>query len=207
MKTKLPLVFPCLLLAAGAHAQTPAPPVYRHSVGVGFERVGLDMPDAIGNRGLLNYSRHFRNDRLVVGANLGYVNAQNRRYLPGTNDFYVYGKRRKRVTSDLTAAFDFIRHPRHAFRIGAGPSLWYRNDEPLRSLGYTLNLTTGEVTNVRTEWGSPIKEVNFGYNVLVEYEYALTQQVLVSGKLKFFDSRKAGQSTIYGFGLGYRFGQ
>ena len=206
MKTKLPLVISCLLLARGAHAQTPAPPVYRHSVGIGFERVGLDAPDAIGNRGLLNYSRHFRNDRLVVGANLGYVNAQNRRYLPGTNDFYVYGKRRERITADFTAAFDFLRHPRHAFRLGAGPSLWYRQDELFDGGRYTVNLTTGQATNVNVRWRQE-KEWNFGYNVLVEYEYALTQQVLVSGKMKFFDSRKAGQSTIYGFGLGYRFGQ
>lgn len=50
MKTKLPLVVSCLLLSAGAHAQTPESPTYKHSVGIGFERVGLDAPDDIGNR-------------------------------------------------------------------------------------------------------------------------------------------------------------
>jgi hypothetical protein len=97
----------------------------------------------------------------------------------------------------------FIRHPRHAFRLGIGPSLWYRQDALLDGVTYTVNVTTNEISNVRAEWRQ-IKEVNFGYNVLMEYEYAFTERLLVSGKLKFFDSRQAGQSSIYGVGLGYR---
>ena len=204
MKLLLPLSL--LTLGAGLKAQAQAqtaPTTYRHSIGVGFERVGLDAPDAIGNRGLLNYSRHFRNDRLVLGANLGYLNALNAKYLPGTNDYYVYGKRRERISADLTLAFDFLKHARHALRLGAGPSLWYRQDELFDGGRYTVNFTTGEITNVQVRWRQE-KEVNFGYNVLVEYEYAFTEQLLVSGKLKFFDSRTAGQSSIYGVGVGYR---
>lgn len=199
MKTSLSLLF-CLLLCFKTYAQTPA---YRHSLGVGFERVGLDAPDAIGNRSLLNYSRHFRNDRLIVGANLGYLNVLNKRFLPNTNDYYVYGKRRERISADVTLAFDFLKHPRHALRLGAGPSLWYRQDQLIDDARYTVNLTTGEVTNVQVKWRQE-KEFNFGFNVLIEYEYALTDQLLISGKVKFVDLNKAGQSSIYGAGIGYR---
>jgi hypothetical protein len=96
-------------------------------------------------------ARHSHNDRIVLVNNLGYVNASNRRYLPGAGDNYVTGKPRERFTADVTLAFDFVRHPRHGFRVGAGPSLWYRQDEVIKRASYTLNLATGEVTNVRAE--------------------------------------------------------
>ncbi|SFQ79088.1 hypothetical protein SAMN04515668_4399 [Hymenobacter arizonensis] len=199
MKTTLSLLFG-LLLGFGAHAQTPT---HRHSFGVGFERVGLDAPDAIGNRCLLNYSRHFRHDRLVVGANLGYLSVSNKRYLANTNHYYVYGKRRERVSADVTLAFDLLKQARHALRLGAGPSLWYRQDELLDGGRYTVNVASGEVTDVQLKWRQE-KALNYGFNVLVEYEYALTDQLLVSGKVKFADLNKAGQSAIYGVGIGYR---
>jgi len=186
-------------LSFNAKAQNPT---YKHSVGVGLEHVGLDAPDGGGNRYLIRYTRHLHNDRFLLAGNAGYVKALNRRYL-GLNNYYVDGRRRERITADFTAAFDFIRHPRHAFRLGIGPSLWYRQDELLDGVTYTVNVTTNEVSNVRAEWRQ-IKEVNFGYNVLVEYEYAFTERLLASAKLKFFDSRRAGPSSIYGVGLGYR---
>lgn len=187
----------CLVAVGGAHAQAPT---YRHSLGVGFERVGLDAPDAIGNRGLLHYARYLGNGRLVLGGDLGYVNVLNRRYL--VNDFYVDGKRRERVTADVTLAFDFIKHARHALRLGAGPSLWYRQDELMNGAHFTLS-SSGEVSNVRVAWRQE-KEVNYGFNTLLEYEYALTSQLLVSGKLKVVSVNNAGQSSIYGVGVGYR---
>jgi hypothetical protein len=201
MKAKLPLVTLGLLLVANAHAQTPDYPVYRQSVGVGFERVGLDGPDDIGNRYVLGYARHLLKDRVSIGATMGYMSVLNERFIDG--DVYVYGKRRKRVTADLTASFDFVRNPRHAFRIGAGPSLWYRRDEPLGGVNYTIS-SGGKVTLTRVEWQPLVKEYNYGFNVLVEYEYALTERLLASVKLKFASLERAGPSSIYGVGLGYR---
>ncbi len=199
MKTYL-LLLVCLLLAFGVQAQLPT---YRHTVSVGFERVGLDGPDAIGNRYLVRYARHLRNDRIALMANLGYMSVLNRVDLPGAANYYVEGKRRQRVTTDLTAAFDFIRHPRHAFRLGAGPSLWYRQEELSNGIHYTL-LSDGSVTNVRADW-RPEKGFDFGFNVLIEYEYALTDHLLLSGKVKFVDlGDGGGQSSIYGGGIGYR---
>jgi hypothetical protein len=188
-----------LTVSAAAQAQTPG---YRHSVGLGFERVGLDAPDATGNRYLMRYARHFRNDRLVLIGTLGYVNAPNRRYLPLTNNVYVTGKRRERLTADATFAFDFLSHSRQALRLGAGPSLWYRQDELMGPSRYTV-LADGSVANAQINWFSE-KEVNYGFNVLVEYEYALTEKVAVAANVKFVDLSQAGQSTIYGSSVSYR---
>jgi hypothetical protein len=200
MKTGLPLLG-CLLLAFGAQAQG-QPAAYRHAFGVGLERVGLDAPDAVGNRYLLRYARHLHHDRLVVAANLGYLSVRNRVYLPGAAAYYVEGKRRQRVTTDFTAAFDFIRQPRHALRLGAGPSLWYRQEELSDGIHYT-SYADGSVANVRATWRSE-KAVAVGLNLLLEYEYALTDHLLLSGNVKFVDLGKGGQSASYGGGLGYR---
>jgi len=189
----------CFLMVAAAHAQGMG---YRHSIGIGFERVGLDAPDAIGNRYLLRYAYHLPNDRIVLAANLGYVNALNRRYLPLTKDVYVTGKRRERLTMDLTGSFDFIKHSRHALRLGAGPSLWRRQDELMGPSRYTV-LPDGSATNLQINWFTE-REINYGFNVLMEYEYAITEKVVVSGNVKFVDLGKAGQSSIYGGGVGYR---
>jgi hypothetical protein len=191
----------CLLLALGAQAQGQLAP-YRYAFGVGLERVGMDAPDAVGNRYLLRYARYLHHDRLVVAANVGYMGVRNRVYLPGAADYYVEGKRRQRVTTDLTVAFDFMRHPRHALRLGAGPSLWYRQEELANSIYYALR-ADGSVTDVRAAWRAE-KAFALGINALLEYEYALTDQFLVSGQVKFVDLGKGGQSAIYGGGLGYR---
>ncbi len=188
-----------LLVAALGTAQAQT---YRNSVGIGGERVGLDAPDGIGNRYLVRYTRHLRQDRLALQGALGYVSVLNRRYL--ANDYFIEGRRRERFTADVTLAFDFLKSPRQALRLGVGPSAWYRREDLLQSARYTLS-STGEVTNVRADWRSE-QEVNWGYNLLLEYEYALTSQVVVSGNVKLVsvNAPGAGFNSIYGLGAGYR---
>jgi len=195
MKTLLIIV---LVITLGtAQAQT-----YRHSVGIGVERVGLDAPDGSGNRYLAQYTRHLRQDRLALQGALGYASVPNRRYL--VNNYSIDGRRRERFTADVTLAFDFLKSPRQALRLGVGPSAWYRREDLLQSARYTLS-STGEVTNVRANWRSE-QELNWGYNLLLEYEYALTSQVVVSGNIKLVsvNAPGAGFNAIYGLGAGYR---
>lgn len=195
MKTLFTIVLVATLGAA--QAQT-----YRHSVGIGVERVGLDAPDNIGNRYLARYTRHLRQDRLVLQGAVGYVSVVNRRYL--ANNYFIDGRRRERFTADVTLAFDFLKSPRQALRLGIGPSAWYRREDLMVSARYTLS-STGEVTNIRANWRSE-QQLNWGYNLLLEYEYALTRQVVVSGNVKLVsvDAPGAGFNSIYGLGAGYR---
>jgi hypothetical protein len=192
----------CAITTFSVQAQSP---VYRHSLNIGLERLGLDAPDGLGTRYLLQYARHLCNDRIVLQGSLGYASASNRRFL--VNDYYVDGKPRQRFSSDLTVAFDFIKHPRHAFRLGGGPSLWYRDEVLFQSAQYTVNITTGAVSNVQVKWQPPVKEWNPGFNLLLEYEYALTSRLVASGKIKLvsLDVEGAGLYSIYGVGVGYRF--
>ena len=198
MRVLLLITLSAVTLGA-AQAQTPT---YRHSVGVGVERVGLDAPDGIGNRYLAHYTRHLRQDRLVLQGTLGYASVLNRRYL--VNEYFIDGRRRQRFTADVTLAFNFLKSPRQALRLGAGPSAWYRREDLLQSARYTLS-SNGEVNNVRADWQQQ-RELNWGYNLLLEYEYALTAQVIVSGNVKLVSVNAPGTgfNTIYGVGAGYR---
>lgn len=162
--------------------------------------MGLDAPDVLGTRYLVGYTRHWRNDRLILHNTIGYGSAPNQRHIG--NNIYVNGQRRQRITGDVTLAFDFIGNPRHALRVGAGPSLWYRKDQKLRYSNFTMS-PDGTVSTVETQWNTA-EEVNYGFNVLVEYEVALTHQWLLRGNIKFASLKNAGPSTLYGGGIGYR---
>ncbi|UOR04588.1 hypothetical protein MUN82_16770 [Hymenobacter aerilatus] len=186
------------LLSINAYAQLPA---YQHSVSIGFERVGLDAPDDIGNRYLGRYARHLAKNRLMVEAGLGYMSVLNRRNLP-MNDYFVDGKRRKRVTGDLTLSFDFLKTLRHAFRIGVGPSLWYRKDQILDSGRFTIG-SDGSISNLQVKWHTE-EQVNYGFNVLIEYEYAITKHLTLAPRVSFVSLERAGPSSIYGLNVGYR---
>lgn len=188
------------LVAVDVQAQSQAQTPPRYSLGIGLEKMGLDGPDDIGTRYLLSLGRHWHHDRVVVTANLGYGWADNHRPLPFSNA-YVEGKRRERVMLDMTASFDLIKHPRHAFRVGAGPSLWYRRDEQLMFAPSMID-AQGQLTR-RLYW-QPVTELNPGLNALVEYEFALTNRLLLRVNTKFADIRAAGPSTLYGGGIAYR---
>jgi hypothetical protein len=184
-------------LITNAHAQTPL----RYSVGIGIERMGLDAPDGLGTRLLLGVGRHLMRDRLLVLASTGYGWADYQAYL-GVNDFYLTGKTRQRFTFDATAAFDLIRHPRHALRVGAGPSLWYRREELLDGARFTI--TSQNQIIIRETYWRPVSEFNYGFNALVEYELALTSRLLFRVNTKFVSLKQAGQNTLYGGGVAYR---
>lgn len=192
---------PLLLTLSVTTLSTAQAQTYHHSVGIGVERVGLDAPDGIGNRYLAQYTRHLRQDRLTLQGALGYASVLNRRHLG--NDDYIYG-RRQRFTADVTLAFDFLKSPRQALRLGVGPSAWYRREDVLQSLRYSFG-PTGELINVQADWQQE-RKLELGYNLLLEYEYALTSHVVVSGNMKLIDVNEPGGgiSAIYGLGAGYR---
>ena len=198
MKTSLFLPSLLILLSINVYAQLPA---YKHSVGLGIEHVGLDAPDGVGARYLGRYALHLFKDRLTVEAGLGYMSALNRHYF--VDDIFIDGKRRKRVTGDLTFAFDFLRTPRHAFRIGVGPSLWYRKDKLVGRTVFSIR-SDGTVINPRVLSWYQVEQINYGFNVLIEYEYAFTQHFTLAPRVSFVSLERAGQSSIYGLNLGYR---
>jgi len=195
---KILCLFLGVLIPFAASAQTKTEQ-YRSSLTVGVEYLALDAPDDLGWRYTARYSRHLANDRLALSATTGYGRTRNERTLTGTQ--YITGRPRERLTLDATLAFDFIRHPRHALRLGGGPSLWYRDEDRLLGALYTLR-GDGTITNVRPTWQRQTAW-DAGYNLLAEYEFAVTERWLASGNFKFAQIR-GFQNSLLGLGVGYR---
>lgn len=188
----------CLTYFSLANAQV-AP--YKNTVGVGVAYMSLDGPDDLGLQYVARYTRHIANDRIVLAGSLGYLFVKNRRLI--INNVYDEGRPRERLTADFTVSFDFLRNNRHALRLGAGPSIWYRKDDFLQSAQFTVqqNGTITDVTTVRNR----IDETNFGYHIRGEYEYALAPRTTLGGSVGFANLNRAGFSSIAGLTIGHRF--
>jgi hypothetical protein len=201
MKRILPVALSGFLFPLAVVAQEV--PSYKNAIRLGVEQVGLDAPDGVGKRFLVRYTRFFCNERLALGTSLGYMSALNRRYLPGAADYYVDGARRQRRTLDVDLAFDVLGSKRHAFRIGGGPSVWYRKDALENYIKYTYH-SDGTVSNIDVSWRT-VKGTSLGFNVALEYEYAIKQRFTVAPRMSFASFRNGGQSTILGLHAGYCF--
>lgn len=194
----------CLLVSlflAGfslAHAQVTH---YRNSLRIGADYMSLDAPDDLGYRYMARYGRHFGKDRLVLEGSLGYLSTPNRHLL--AQQVYLTGLPRKRITADLTIAFDLLGSSHHALRLGGGPSLWYRSDDALRSASYIVH-QDGSLTDISVV-RSKINEVNLGYHLIGEYEYALDNNVTLGARVGIASFTKAGMSSLAGINIGYRF--
>lgn len=174
---------------------------YKNTVGIGVDYMSLDGPDDLGLRYVAQYARHIANDRIVLAGSLGYISVKNRRLI--INNVYDEGRPRERLTADFTVSFDFLRSNRHALRLGAGPSIWYRKDDFLQSAQFTVqqNGTITDVTTVRNR----IDETNFGYHIRGEYEYAFAPRTTLAGSVGMANLNRAGFSSIAGLTLGHRF--
>lgn len=174
---------------------------YRNSIRVGVDYMSLDGPDDLGFRYVARYARHLANDRIILEGSIGYLSIENRQSI--FNNFYFTGRPRQRVTTDLTVMYDFLGHPRHALRLGGGPSIWYRKDDDLREARSVTN-QNGQITGVTTR-SEKVEEANFGYNLAAEYEYLLVSRTTLGGRIGIANLNRAGISSIVGINVGYRF--
>lgn len=196
---KLFILILCLLILTGS-AIFAQKPDYRNTFRFGVDYMSLDAPDAMGYRVLGRYARHFADDRLVLEGSLGYLKIPNWQHM--INGYYVEGRPRMRATSDVTLFYDFLRSPRHALRVGLGPSAWYRQDDSVKGFNYErLSDGTLELTNLERK---RVNEVNFGYNMAAEFEVAIAYRYTVA--LRFGLANLDHKiSSMLGLNVGYRF--
>lgn len=186
-----------LLLSGLLQAQVP---VGRNSVRLGVDLTSLDAPDAVGPRYVGRLARHFGNDRIVVVAEAGYMNvtSSNQPF----NDVDPGPNRRERFTADATVLFDLMRHPRHALRLGAGLSAWYRRDNTYRGARMLVSSTGSQ--GVAIDWQRN-HGLNTGWHVATEYEWLFDPRWSVDVRLRVANFRAVGISSMLGAGIGYRF--
>lgn len=188
----------CLLLYSFTTAQVID---YKNTIRISIDYMSLDAPDDLGLRYGARYARHFADDRIVLEGSFGYFRVENKQLL--FNDFYFEGRPRQRVMADLTASFDFLRTPRHALRLGGGPSVWYRKDDRLREARSIVDQNRQE-TRV-TILSEKVNEANFGFHVATEYEYVIGPRTTLAGRINITNLDKAGISSAVGINVGYQF--
>ncbi|GAB3281381.1 hypothetical protein GCM10027347_57000 [Larkinella harenae] len=186
-----------LLWMTSLQAQVPK---NRNSVRLGIDLTSLDAPDAVGLRYVGRIAHHFRNDRFVVAAEAGYLvkvtsNQPFNEVDPGANH-------RERFTMDATAFIDLLHHPRHALRVGAGLSAWYRRDDIYR--GATAMFTPTGLQAVAID-RQKRHELNTGGHVALEYDWLFDPQWSVDIRFRWADLNRAGISSMLGAGINYRF--
>lgn len=169
-------------------------------------RLGVDhlaMPEHVGARYLGQYARHLLHDRVVVAGSVGYLNVANPYQLGGV-PYVVQGRRIVRLTTDLTASYDFLRSATQALRLGAGPSLWYCQDESALYTNQTVN-PDGSLASVELRVARS-QRMNVGLNILAEYELALGSRTALGTRVGVASIRHSGGGLtgILGLTLGYR---
>ncbi|RRB15509.1 hypothetical protein [Larkinella knui] len=186
-----------LLMTASLQAQVLQ---NRNSIRLGVDLTSLDAPDAVGLRYVGRLAHQFRNDRFLVAAEGGYItkttlNQPFNEVDPGPNH-------RERFTADATVFFDFLPHPRHALRLGAGLSAWYRRDDTYRGAAALLAPTGLQGIAIDRE---ERHELNTGGHVAVEYEWLFDPRWGVDVRLRLANLNQAGISSMLGTGISYRF--
>lgn len=194
------IIFGLMLNVSFAFAQLPQQ-TYKNTVRAGVS--WLALPDAVG--GLLyqaQYARHLFNDRFVLTTSAGYMNISNPRSLVGSG-ITQYGRPTKRITFDLTAAYDFLPSKRHALRFGIVPSVWYREDDDIAS-GQYLIYPDGRVEIVTTNWKREQGWEIGGFGQF-EYECYLSRRTTAGLRLAFGGlTGHDGITPILGATVGYR---
>lgn len=167
---------------------------------LGIDLTSLDAPDAVGPRYVGRLARHFGNDRFVVAAEAGYM-AKTTANFP-FNEVDPGPDQRERFTSDATVFFDVLPHPRHALRLGAGLSAWYRREDVYR--GATLVSTPSGAQAIAID-RQKRHELNMGGHFAIEYEWLFNSKWSADVRFRLGDLSKAGISSMAGVGISHHF--
>ncbi|WP_461130082.1 hypothetical protein [Spirosoma aerophilum] len=126
----------------------------------------------------LIYARHLSNDRLTLESSLGYAF----HYLPATSSHQE--AHFSRTTADFSLLYTILKSSRHGIRLGAGPSLWYRQESVALSTD-TPVLPTGDV--IKFSLTNPYQDgLKAGLNVVSEYSYSLSSCFTLGGRVSMF---------------------
>jgi hypothetical protein len=138
----------------------------------------------------LIYARYLSDDRLALESSIGYVS----HYLPATS--YHQEAHLSRITADFSLLYTLLKSSRHMIRLGAGPSLWYRQ-EAVAVLATTPIPSSGEVIKF-----SPTNTyqdgLKVGLNMASEYNYSLSPCFTLGGRVAVF---YVGSNIIPAVGL------
>lgn len=202
MRRTLVLICFCLAISAVANAQFSN---LKNSISLDANAVTLGNVTETGSGYGFTYARHLAKDRISVEGRLGYITAKGKDL--SANGFSSYARRSERFTADLTVAYNFFKSPRHSLRLGVGPSVWLRKDDVAKGMIFVKETIESPKIERVDFLREDIQEVNFGGHLVGEYEFSVTQSLIlgVRGDLAQFNRNKTALNRMAGFKVGYRF--
>ncbi|MFD2937138.1 hypothetical protein [Spirosoma flavum] len=160
----------------------------------------------------LIYARNLADSRWLVEGGVSYTNRYVREQFTPFQSFFS-GDRSQLVAADLTFMYNLLRSNRHAFRIGAGLSLWYTRDGVVENLMGTTTVGGQQLADI-----SFTRNYSHTYNLALalrsSYEYSLTSRVVVGVRAStggnmlpsnLLTSNLVGTLSTVGLSAGYRF--
>lgn len=147
------------------------------NIGLGVSYLALDAPDDMVWMPRLTYEQYIK-PRLSVNISGGYIDLKKNYYfIPFNNLILEIPQSRKRIAIDATAKFSFLKLGRHQARIGAGPSLWHRDD-----------VLVNRVSFQGTNYDYDLKRTNnwrVGANISLDYKVNITPRSSLMAHIQF----------------------
>ncbi len=169
-----------------------------NSIRVGIDAMPTDGLEKPSIRYQARYTKHLLDDRLLIGASIGYLRGNSVREV--RNGIYVLENQRRRMIGDISVFYDVLPSAKQALRFGGGPSFISRQDNVIRSLGYSIQ--DGDAYRIRVERADYAG--NFlGYHLVVEYERLLTNNLALNGRVGWTDAKRDFPIVLAGFGVSY----
>ena len=146
----------------------------------------------------LIYTKRLAESRWSTETGVSYTNRYVReQFTP--YQFFFPGDRSQLVTLDLTAMYNLLRSDRHAFRLGAGPSLWYTRSGLVANLSGTTIAGGQQPTDVSFTRNYS-HDFNLAFTLRSSYEYSLTSRMVLGVRASIGGNvlNGNGNSTLVG---------
>jgi hypothetical protein len=157
--------------------------------------MSLDLPDDLVFSPNINYEKKFKN-RLFIGSKIGYVNYAGKDGFSNT-----IPEKRVRIMLDIKPSFALLKYKNSYLKFGAGPSLWYRNDDIVNQIKFNL-ANQLEIIDYKKK---TTKELNLGLNVFTELDIEVAKKFSIVGSIGLVSFKTAGANSMLGVTAFYKF--
>jgi hypothetical protein len=207
---KLLLVSLCCCSILSLKAQNP---VFNRSLSAAVEATDVSNDENrrfAGVKYSIIYSRPvFIGGRWSLESGLGYIDYYSYQQFSPYRYFFK-GNSSQRISADFAVLYNLLQARRLAFRVGAGPSIWYQRNGNVRDLSGIFNGSQVErVTFNRVH----SNDFNVGINLRSDLEYKVAPRIILGARAGIIGSLTRqnaqgsllGTLTTLGLSAGYRF--
>lgn len=161
---------------------------HQNRIGFGIDYIALDLPDDLTFSPHLDYERKCT-DIFFLSGKFGFIHYNDKDTFTQTIPEY-----RNRIMFDIEGKVALLKLRGNYLKFGAGPCVWYRNDDLVRRVSFMLD-NQATIINYEKE---TIKEVNSGIKLGAELDIHVLKNISLVGKIGFAHFKNAGTNSIAG---------